>query len=363
MVSMMSDDNLVKNLLRPINKKNPCGQWLRYDDKFLEISSEREEDDPGLPMGEWERPLKKANWKIITEKCSNLLVNHSKDLQLAVWMSEALINLKGMEGLLNSLKLFDGLVSSYWDNIWPKFDSLEPEARVAPFKWMNSKLIIILRKNVILLSSNTAREEAILFKDWELLNENKNTQDVGFSKESIRKSLCREDVVYLKELIRFSSESINKIDSIGEVLDKKLLKNSPSLLKIKEYLISISTVVESFIENIEKNNSSILNVKKNEAKISKKNHINAINESKEEKEELNFLNKTEIKDRNDAYQSLESIANYLETLEPHSPTPYLIRRAVRWGNMSLKELAEDIGKNDGSIQGLLSVVGLKDDKK
>ncbi len=360
----MSDDKLVEDLLRPINKENSCGEWIRYEKKFLEISSEREEDDPELPMGEWERPLKKANWKTVIEKCSNLLINNSKDLQLVVWMSEAWINLNGMEGLLKSLKLFEGLVSLYWDELWPNFEFSEPEARVAPFIWINSKLLVLLRKKIILLPSNVTREEDILYKDWELLNtKNNEGQAVGFTKENIRKSLSSDDYNYLKKLIELSIDINRKIENIEKILDDKLKKDSPSLLKIKEYLTSIVVVSKSLLVEEKKTNSRNLDYKEHELAIDKKNDFIKNTKNKKNNKEIIFTNKTDIKNRNDAYETLDNIADYLEILEPHSPTPYLIRRAVKWGGMSLKELAEDIGKNDGSIQGLLSVVGLKNEKK
>ena len=35
--------------------------------------------------------------------------------------------------------------------------------------------------------------------------------------------------------------------------------------------------------------------------------------------------------REDAYRQLRGIADYLARTEPHSPVPYLIYRAVEWG--------------------------------
>ena len=42
--------------------------------------------------------------------------------------------------------------------------------------------------------------------------------------------------------------------------------------------------------------------------------------------------------REDAYRQLLLIADYLARTEPHSPVPYLIKRAVEWGNKPLSEL-------------------------
>ncbi|HET9714536.1 MAG TPA: hypothetical protein VFP64_21785, partial [Pyrinomonadaceae bacterium] len=50
-----------------------------------------------------------------------------------------------------------------------------------------------------------------------------------------------------------------------------------------------------------------------------------------------------------AYRRLSEAADYLLRTEPHSPTPYLVKRAVEWGNMSLPELFQQIVRNEGEL--------------
>ena len=45
-----------------------------------------------------------------------------------------------------------------------------------------------------------------------------------------------------------------------------------------------------------------------------------------------------IQSRAEAYKRLGEAADYLIKAEPHSPVPYLVKRAVAWGNMSFGEL-------------------------
>jgi predicted component of type VI protein secretion system len=46
--------------------------------------------------------------------------------------------------------------------------------------------------------------------------------------------------------------------------------------------------------------------------------------------------------RQKALHQLEEIAAYFERIEPLSPLPYVIRRAVAWGNMSLPEVLAEL---------------------
>ncbi|HSN98846.1 MAG TPA: hypothetical protein VLS89_11195, partial [Candidatus Nanopelagicales bacterium] len=67
-----------------------------------------------------------------------------------------------------------------------------------------------------------------------------------------------------------------------------------------------------------------------------------------------------LKSRAEAYRQLADAADYLLRTEPHSPVPYLVKRAISWGNMSLAELlAEFVGSPDDlvTIYRLLGIRG------
>ena len=49
-----------------------------------------------------------------------------------------------------------------------------------------------------------------------------------------------------------------------------------------------------------------------------------------------------IQSREDAYARLAEISAFLSQLEPHSPVPYLLQRAIAWGSMSLSELLPEL---------------------
>ena len=56
-----------------------------------------------------------------------------------------------------------------------------------------------------------------------------------------------------------------------------------------------------------------------------------------------------IESRAHAYQLIELAARYLTEHEPHSPTPFLLKRAVAWGQMSLPELMREVVRTDGDM--------------
>ena len=56
-----------------------------------------------------------------------------------------------------------------------------------------------------------------------------------------------------------------------------------------------------------------------------------------------------ITSRDDAYRRLAEAAEYLSRIEPHSPAPYLVKRAILWGSMSLPELLREVVRNQTEL--------------
>lgn len=57
-------------------------------------------------------------------------------------------------------------------------------------------------------------------------------------------------------------------------------------------------------------------------------------------------------------QQLAQIADYLAKTEPHSPVPYVIRRAVEWGNQPLGELLDELISADAESRRLWKLLGV-----
>jgi type VI secretion system protein ImpA len=66
-----------------------------------------------------------------------------------------------------------------------------------------------------------------------------------------------------------------------------------------------------------------------------------------------------VRSRAEAYRRLEEIADYLSRTEPHSPAPYLIRRAISWGSMTLEQLLPELVGNDAALQELTRLLKLE----
>src|SRR3990167_1601390 len=92
-------------LLAPISYASPCGEDMSFSLEFDQIADMRRQDDPTLDQGEWVTSLKVADWPGVAQACSTLLNSRTKDLRLAMWLTEALALTQGYAGLDQGLQL------------------------------------------------------------------------------------------------------------------------------------------------------------------------------------------------------------------------------------------------------------------
>ena len=79
-----------ESLLTPIPDGNPAGRSLRYSDVYDAIRDARRSDAP-VGLGDRYGEIKVADWHEVAELTTQALRAESKDLQLAAWLTEALV--------------------------------------------------------------------------------------------------------------------------------------------------------------------------------------------------------------------------------------------------------------------------------
>ena len=367
----VSTENLL-DLLEPIEKENPSGRWVRYENKYLAIVAEKNADDPNLPMGEWERPLKQTNWKRVADIAGDLLEKETKDLEICIFLIQGWTSLYGMRGLRCGLLLMYKLTEKYWDTLWPKFESSDSDARISPYKWLATKGPDFFKDKIVFLPRNEQREWSLTYLD-NLVEKNSGSKSITLSNDQenkiIKKSLSeihlsKEDTNYLKELESNALEAKTIIEKLDLYLEKKLGNESISFSKITLFIEEIISFTKGVLraKNI-KNNE----MKKDNRKVSRtsSNTDNQEDTNKIENEKLEESTRLETEEnklssghkedlRNQIYESIGVLSEKLREIEPHSPSSYVLRRVSMWGNMTLEELIDDIGKFDGTLKGIVS---------
>ncbi|HYC92834.1 MAG TPA: type VI secretion system protein TssA [Thermoanaerobaculia bacterium] len=360
----------VEALLAPISAENPAGEWLRFDAVFDDIQKLRQEDDPGLPVGVWQRELKKADWRGVEQVCIDVLTTRSKDLQVAAWLTEAWLHLYGFTGFAAGVRVMAGLCRNFWEGLYPPFDPESPDYRLAPVGWL-TRLAIKLQ-SVPLTVPAPEETTAYAWKEW--LSAQHLAKLAVKDQAALAKAQQRGEVTQAKFLVAVSltpgpwyasmnEELTSALAALGEldaVLDEKSgAALAPSLSPLREVLQAVQMLVARVIrERIEKGELAPAPL----PSVDRTTEPAMSEESTEAAAETPSANAAAIgpiSSRAEAYRALSTAAEYLMRTEPHSPVPYLVRRAIAWGNMSLVELLEELLQKNADINTVYALLGMK----
>src|ERR1019366_9233693 len=130
----------IEALLKPLPGGDPCGADLRYHPISDQIKETRREE-ADISQGVWKHDVKLADYPLVVKLCKEALTKHGKDLQVAAWLTEALLHQEGFAGLRQGLELVRRLLETYWDSVYPRPDEDgDLEMRATPLRFVGSQL-------------------------------------------------------------------------------------------------------------------------------------------------------------------------------------------------------------------------------
>jgi len=344
-------------LLEPISAESPCGSSLRYEGTYDRIREARREDDPSLPMGDWETNLKVADWGLVEKLCREALVKKSKDLQIVSWLTEALLRRQRFQGLSLGLSLFAEMTERYWEHgLHPQLgDDDDPTSRVALIEWMDDVLTTRVRTTAI---GSGAEGQGFSLFDWEQSGQTSNpaapTDGLGGvrpTRESLLAKISLGGGTRWTDIAADVTAGIAAAEAVERVLAERVAQ-PPTLRRMREVLQTI----ERLARDGARMNGEVP-AETEDRSLSSPAHGEVVGGFGSAQP---VVFSGSITSRADAYYRLAEAAEYLMRTEPHSPVPYLVKRAVQWGNMSLAQLlTEFIGNPDDlvAIQRLLGMRG------
>lgn len=357
----------IEALLVPISAEKPAGEWLRFDPVYDDIQRLRQEDDAALPLGVWQRELKRADWRGVERLCIEVLTTRSKDLQVAAWLTEAWLHLHGFNGFASGVHVVARLCRDFWPGLHPALEDGSCEYRVAPISWLTRLALPLL---AIPLTHPTTEEPAAYgWTEW--------THALRLAKVAVKdqqamtKAQAAGTVTQQKFLVAVSLTSgawysslndelaagLDALDALdAAVVEKCGAQEAPSLTPLRELLQSIQTFVARVIRE---------RIEKGELSAPAEPPIPVTDEPMIDTTESNpsppapRLVVGPIASRADAYRALTDASEYLLRTEPHSPVPYLVRRAISWGNMSLVELLDELLQKNADVNTVYALLGMK----
>lgn len=345
-------DSNLSLLLDPIEGKKACGESLRYADVYDQIREARREEDDTLPQGVWKTELKKADWEQVNRICQETLKNRSKDLQIAAWLTEAWLHLEGISGLAHGLELVLELTQKYWDEIHPEIEKSGFELRVVPYEWINARLSEEIPSILISMPSDRS---ALPYSFLNYSDANRHEislkrnpshttgEEKPLSPAKVSISIDQTPTAFYRHIDESCRLALKTMTELEDCLRLHVGTDAPAFYRLREKVDAIQRFIHHILDERGEKQDPKKSVPEDTSRLPPKRKTIS----------------GQIESREQAYSLLGDVAAYLERAEPHSPTPYLIHRAIAWGGMSLSEVVADTLQSGRDMSLLLDILNVK----
>jgi type VI secretion system protein ImpA len=255
----------MKKLLKPISRKTPAGEDLRYTGVYDEIREARRAEHP-LTQGPWKTDIKSADWKRVIALCSEALIHRSKDLQIGCWLTEALLNRDGYDGLSTGLRYLTELIGRYWESLFPAMEDGDLEYRIGPLAFLDEKLPEAL---VQVPLCDPAKTRGYSYFDWE---ESRRTEESTKGQQAQRLRTPAEGepvtadgftsavnlsaIAFYRRLGDQLDRCQRDLKALETVVDEKFSPDPPGFTRIGKALDACSLLVAQILREKQKSEVS-----------------------------------------------------------------------------------------------------------
>ena len=254
---------------------------------------------------------KKANFAQVITLSREALATKSKDLWLAVWLCDALVHEEQIKGLRQGLEFVFKLLDGFWDSIYPKLDGSDPWPRFAPLDWLGQYC------NAAKGSSPTL---ALRFL---------SVSGIAAT-SSDRKQLYRE----MAADIQASLESLAALDGFCQA---RFSEEPPGFSILGREIEALGVTVQSLLDTELKSNPDIVATPSTPAPALPGTPLLPDLQASAVLNESPLAG--EIKTAAEAIEHITAAVSFLQRTAPSSAVPYLVIRALRWGE--LRDAGED----------------------
>ncbi|KVM65064.1 type VI secretion protein ImpA [Burkholderia ubonensis] len=366
------------DLLTPISDASPCGDDLLFSNDFDAIQEARRFDDPSLDQGEWVTEIKEADWSFVVARSSELLRTQTKDLRLAVWLTEALALEDGITGLTDGYSLLEGLCRQYWDTVHPLPEGDDTEYRLGNVAWLAGRTAELLR--AVPLTDGASNAFSTL--DWEVAQhvaqavkrDPEHANDIARGKPSVEQidaSRRVTSLAFYSALLGNLKAFEFALDAFEETLDARAGDAAPSFRQARDAFETVYRLTERFAR--EQGYTGAQQQAQSQAAppaaqeriepsfgaphYTEENHVQQQPVLRPAPQMI-----AGIQNRAQAVDQLRAVARYFRQTEPHSPVAYLADKAAEWADMPLHKWLESVVKDDGAMSHLRELLGVKRDE-
>ena len=367
----MASEEIIQldTLLQPISEDNPVGNDIRDDSSptspYYSIKDARNAARAAERNNMFDGDNSEADdqWRKILELAPDILQNNAKDLEVASWYTEALIRRYGFQGLRDGFKLIHGLISQYWDNLYPLPDEDGIETRVASLSGLNGEgaegVLIAPIRNVDITQGN----EPGPFSFWKyqqaldiekIIDEEAKSDKaakLGFSNEDVERAVSESSESFFVNLRDDISESSTTFKEIGTILDEYCgINDAPPISNIINILEDCAGAV---------NHIGKYKIPSSDTEEASDDDSGETTAASSGSESPAAQVSGPVRSREDAFKKLIEISEFFRKTEPHSPISYILERAVKWGDMPLDDLMKELIPDSSARDFYGSLTGVK----
>jgi type VI secretion system protein ImpA len=350
------------HLLVEISADSPCGKNLEQDLVFAQLENDAKVI-PERQMGEVIIPEKAPDWKKVRDAALKLL-ERSRDIQVAMYLTCGLIQTDGISGLDSGLTLINGLLNKYWDTVYPQADPEDDH----PIKRINTLATLNDDKKIIEPLLNLPLTQSKLGQfSWNQIEATKSKAEAlshmsqeGYV-ESLKKSGDKDAPGTLEEAKIKAAAFLDTVGAAFNETDLNTLKDQKNTIKHAleqaEAILAISSekAGSGNVPDISRLISSFKSILKLfDEKIALKEAL-ALEQDESENVRLDVLAMTDvaqrgvkatkgngIHSREEVIFAIDGICKYFEKYEPSSPVPFLMQRAKKLLSMNFMEILQDL---------------------
>ena len=346
-------------ILAPLAGEQPTGVDLREDyapnsiyfrlrdaragARDAERQAETEGGDEGLP----------ALWRPVATLAISALKANSKDLEVATWLTEALVRIAGLRGLMAGATVIGGLVERYWDGVFPLPDEHGMETRVAAVAGLSGQgadgtLMQPLRKSVVF-----RRPDGTPFSLWQyqaalelsgISDPERRAQRIAAGVlpfEEVEKEARLAGGPYWSAQRDSLVEVLTAWKGMESTLDAKAGPASPSGNRVREVLELMLDISSRFAPQ----SAPDAAVGGDEAGAGDVSDAPAAAGT--------------LTGREQALRQLAEVAEWFKRNEPNSPIGFTLDEAARRARLSWPELVAELISDETALQTLLTSAGMK----
>lgn len=354
-------------LLAPISDDMPTGKDCRqnssptslYQQVKIARNSAREIERKNASGADLGSP--DDDWRKVYDLAPKIIIQESKDLEVACWYLEALLRRLGFQGLRDGLQLLDGLIEHFWDHLYPTPDEDGLETKVAPITGLNGTgqegvLIAAIRTSLITQGNSKGP-----FAFWECQkalashriqdadNREKEFKKLGFEFEDMEKAISESSAEYMTNLRDDLTESIALYRQLSARLDEYCgTYDAPPTSQV----ISLLEECLSVVKHLGQDKFPV-------AEVATEDPIATDEGASSTAPPAQTRAGGPPETREQAFKQLLEIAEFFRKREPHSPISYVLEKAVKWGNMPLFELMRELIEDEKSLAEYGKLTGVK----